>query len=317
MRMSERRVASSWARARPSWLALAVLAGALMSVTGCGCAPAFVAQRPYPAPDGARLLAEIRKRQSAVRGIDLETRSTSWLGGERTRASVLMLADRAGRLRFEVEVPLSGTVATLVTDGGTFTLLDLQAHVVKTGPACPSNVGSLIPVPLRPPEIAAILLGDVPLSAEARVVGLGWDGKAAADVLEIDNGRSTSALVERLWVSLRPASGQSGGDPGGRWDIVGVEAAASGPGSQTTGNGKDARWRVAFEKLVVDGGFTHPEVIRFAEPGRSFDDGVEIVVKSRSTNPAFRPQAFVLQPPDGYPVTHAPCPSGPLPAPGK
>ena len=36
--------------------------------------------------------------QQAVRAVDLDTRTTSWLGGERTRATVLMLVDRPGRL---------------------------------------------------------------------------------------------------------------------------------------------------------------------------------------------------------------------------
>jgi hypothetical protein len=255
-----------------------------------------VAQRPYPAPDPAALLAQLRQRQAAVRVVDLETRTTSWLGGDRKRASVLMLVDRAGRLRFEVEVPLQGTVASLVTDGTSFTLLDLQAHLVKQGPACPANVGSLIPVPLHPREIAAVLLGDAPLSPEARVVGLTWDGKAAADVLEIDNGQGTSALGSRLWVSLRP--GKQG--PSGRWEVVGLEAAPAG--------GKAGeRWRVAFEKLASDGGFSHPDLVRVAEPGRSFDDGLEVVVKNRRVNPSFPGQAFTLTVPEGYPVTNVPC----------
>jgi hypothetical protein len=273
--------------------------GILIALCAAGlsaCAPAFVAQRPYPTPEPGALLAQLRQRQSAVRIVDLETRTTSWLGGDRNRASVLMLVDRAGRLRFEVEVPLQGTVATLVTDGNSFTLLDLQAHVVKRGPACPANVGSLIPVPLHPREIAAVLLGDAPLSAEARAVGLTWDGKAAADVLEIDNGPGSSALGQRLWVSLRP--GKPG--PSGRWDVVALEAAPAGgkPGE---------RWRVSFEKLVSDGGFSHPDVIRVAEPGRSFDDGVEVVVKSRRVNPSLLALVFTLAVPDGYPVTNVPC----------
>ena len=45
----------------------------------------------------------------------------------------------------------------------------------------------------------------------------------------------------------------------------------------------------------------------FAEPGRDFDDGVEIVVKDRKLNPSFRPQAFTLAPPDGYQVQTVPC----------
>jgi hypothetical protein len=187
-------------------------------------------------------------------------------------------------------------VASLVTDGTSFTLLDLQAHLVKQGPACPANVGSLIPVPLHPKEIAAVLLGDAPLTAEARAVGLTWDGKAAAEVLEIDNGQGSSALGSRLWVSLRP--GKQGATA--RWEVVGLEA-------QPAGGKTGERWRVAFDKLASEGGFTHPELIRVAEPGRSFDEGLEVVVKNRRLNPSFPAQAFTLTVPEGYPVTDVPC----------
>ncbi len=254
------------------------------------CAPAFVATRPYPAPDGAVVLQQLRQRQAAVRGMDLDTRTTSWLGGQRTRATVLMLIDRVGRLRFEAEVALQGTVATLITDGKDFALVDFQSQLAKVGGACPSNVASLIPVPLYPAEIAAILLGDLPLGPEARVQSITWDGKAAADVVEIDN-RGAGVLAARLWLQVRP-------EKSGRFELLGVEGSTSG--------GK--RWRVSFEKSEEIAGFRHPGLIRFAEPGGTFDDGVEVVVKARVLNPAFREQAFVPKPPAGLPVEVARCP---------
>jgi hypothetical protein len=273
---------------------------ALVAIAGACCTPSFVAQRPYPAPDPQALLRELRQRQEVVKGIDVETRAESWLGGQRTKATVLMLVERGGRLRFEAEVALQGAVATLVTDGPNFALLDLQEHVFKQGPACPDNVASLIPVPLAPAEIAAILLGDAPLGPDARVVGLAWDGKRAADVLEIENAGAGSALTRRLWVSVKP------GAAGGPWQVVALEAAPPGGDGRT-------RWQVSYEDLKPAGGtdatarYSFPGTIRFAEPGKSFDDGVEIVVKDRKLNPSFRPQAFKLTPPDGYPVQTVPC----------
>jgi hypothetical protein len=277
-----------------------LVALAAVASLGACCTPAFVAQRPYPAPDAQVLLRELRQRQQVVRGADLETRAESWLGGQRTKATVLMLVERGGRLRFEAEVALQGAVASLVTDGGNFAFLDLQQQVFKQGPACPDNVASLIPVPLQPAEIAAILLGDAPLGPDARVVGLEWDGKRAADVLVIDNARAGSAVTSGLWVAFKP------GKPGAPWDIVGVEASSAGADPKH-------RWRVAYDDLKTPGGadpagrYSFPDTIRFAEPGRDFDDGVEIVVKDRKLNPSFRPQAFQLSPPEGYQVQTVPC----------
>jgi hypothetical protein len=273
------------------------LAGSLVVSLGCiGCAPAFVAQRPYPAPTAEALLAQLRARQQAVRSADLDTRTTSYLGGERARATVLMLVDRPGRLRFDVEVSLRGAVANLATDGKAFAMVDLEGRVFRQGPACPENLGLLVPVPLRPAEVAAILLGDAPLGVEARPVKLDWDGKSRTDVLEIENPGGGRTLAERVWVSLRRTT------EGNRWDVVGVEARPM-PGR--------GRWRVAYEDLRLEGGWGQPGLIRFAEPGRAFEDGVEIVVKNRVLNPPLRAEAFTIPPPEGFTVMNHPCSESP------
>jgi hypothetical protein len=258
-------------------------------VTSTACTPAFVATRPYPAPDATALLGALRARQAAVHGAELETRTTSWLQGQRTRATVYMLVDRIGRLRFEAEVALQGTVATLITDGQTFSLADFQNHVGKRGPACPENVASLIPVPLMPAQIAAVLLGDLPLSPAARVVKVTWDGKAAADVAELED-RDARGAVTHLFATVRPA--------GAGLEILALEGETP---------GQSARWRVAFDELKDEGGQKLPQLIRFAEPGRTFEDGVEIKVKERKLNPTFRPVAFTPVPPEGFPVETMSC----------
>jgi hypothetical protein len=67
-------------------------------VVGCATAP-----KPRPpgqaAPAPAELVQALQPRQQALRTLEIETRTTSWLSGDRVRATVLMLVDRAGRLR--------------------------------------------------------------------------------------------------------------------------------------------------------------------------------------------------------------------------
>ena len=257
------------------------------------CATATTgAPRSYPAPAAEALLSALRARQRAVHSVDLDTRTTSWLGGQRTRGTVVMLAARDGRLRFEAEVSLQGAVATLVTHDAEFALLDLQQHVFKHGPACAENVAALVPVPLVPAEAAAVLLGDALVAPEAQIVGPDWDGGAGAEVLTVDNG--AQAFTRQLRVKLR----RSGGGADARWDVIGLEGERGGGGKP---------WRVAFEDLQVEGGLSFPGVIRFAEPGKSFDDGLEIKVKNRRVNPTLKPQAFTLAPPESYPVELVPC----------
>lgn len=274
----------TWARA---FLGLVAITS-WWSVTACKTP--VVATRPHAAPQPEAVLAFLKQRHAAIFGMDLETKTTSWINGERTRATVYMLVDRAGRLRFEAEVALQGTVATLVTDGKSFALTDFQAHFAKVGAACPSNIAALIPVPLLPAEIAPILLGDAPVGPGAIVRGITWDGVQAADIVEIEQPRAGQA-VARFAIGIRP-------EPDGRFRIVSVQ------GDAPSGRG---RWQVAFEDFENAAGFALPETIRFAEPGRSFDDGVEIKVKSRKLNPTFREAAFATVPPEGFPVETAGC----------
>ena len=159
------------------------LAAAMAAVILCGCPPKPPAVRPYPPPTAAELAATLAAHQAAVRSMNARVRATSWLGGDRVRATVLMLVTRAGQLRFEAEVSLQGTVATLATDGVRFALLDVHKNELRQGPACPANVASLIRIPLAPAEVAAILLGDLaldPIPSEAGAVS--WDPTRGADV---------------------------------------------------------------------------------------------------------------------------------------
>jgi hypothetical protein len=270
----------------------------LVALLLAACAHGAAGPRPadHPAPEAQVLLDALRARHQVLRTTEVETRTTSWLGKDRVRATVLMLVDRAGRLRFEAEVPVQGAVASLTVRGSEFNFLDLQQHVFRRGPACPANVALLIPIPLSPEEIAAILLGDAPLGEGARAGEVLWDGERRADVLVID--RAATGAAGRLWVTFRAS--------GDRRDIVAVSG-ESPPGAAR-------RWQVSYEDLAPAGslGVTVPNLIRFAEPGRSFDDGVEIKVKERiGVDRPLRDESFVLTAPPGYPVETLSCPRRP------
>jgi hypothetical protein len=67
-------------------LALAGLAG-----LGAGCVHAPPVTRPYAAPTADELGALLAARAATVRSLNARAKATSWLGGERERATVLML----------------------------------------------------------------------------------------------------------------------------------------------------------------------------------------------------------------------------------
>jgi outer membrane biogenesis lipoprotein LolB len=252
-----------------------------------GCAGTSKATRSYPAPTADELLQAVRDRQAKVHSMNVETRATSWLGGERVRGTVQMLVERGGQLRFEAEVALQGTVALLTVDHGQFAFIDYQKHLFRKGGACPSNVAELVRIPLAPAEVAAILLGDVPLPPDGKA-RVDWDTGRAADVVSVEMQAGT-----RVWLGLHRPNPQLAA-----WDVVFLEGQDS---------GRPQRWRVSYEDFERRPGVALPRLIRFAEPGQSFDDGVEIKIRERTLNPGFPPGAFTLEPPPGYRVVEAHC----------
>lgn len=259
-----------------------------LAMLAAGCAGSAQMVRAYPAPSAEELLQAVRARQAAVRGINVETRATSWLGGERVRGTVQMLVERGGRLRFEAEVSLQGTVAALTVDGGRFAFVDHQKHLFRKGPACPANVAAMIRIPLEPAEVAAILLGDIPLPDGDKATAVDWDSSRGADVLAVE-----SRMGAKLLLGLRRPNAQVPA-----WDVVFVEGLDAGA--------RD-RWRVSYEDFERVSGVALPRLVRFAEPGKSFDDGVEIKIRERALNPEFPAGAFALEPPSGYRVELAAC----------
>lgn len=306
------------APAAPATLALLSL-----GVFLAGCPRHLPVARPYPAPTAATLRELVTAQQRAVVSMNARARATSWIGGERVRATVLMLVERAGRLRFEAEVSLQGTVAVLATDGHRFAFLDTQKNQLQQGAACPNNVASLIRIPLAPEDVAAILLGDVRLPAPARAPDDGtaasptatvsgaddrvdWDADQGADVLSVRHGDG------RLRVLFQRAGDNNAGVSDRETRVIG--ATALGPDGRPL-------WRAAFEDFtpVATGGggaprVALPRIIRFAEGDDPFDGGVEVKIKERTLDEPLAPEAFTVTTPAGATIFEMPCPPARSPA---
>jgi hypothetical protein len=249
-----------------------------------GCLHAAPVARPYATPTADELARLLAARSTTVRSMNARARATSWLGGDRVRATVLMLVERDGHLRFEAEVSLQGTVATLATDGARFSFLDVRKNELSRGPACPANVASLVRIPLAPADVAAIVLGDVRRPPDAVVTPtVAWDAARGADVLEL------VAPAETLHVFFARR--------GAAVDVVGVEALVGGK----------RLWRTAYEDFDGAGPTRTPKTIRFAEGATSYDDGVEIKLKDREVNAIPSPDAFTLSPAPGVAVKDVGC----------
>ncbi len=197
--------------------------GLVFSLLLIGCAPPIA--RPYAPPSASELIASIRARASALKTLRAQSKIDHMGdGGERVKVKVAMLLERPGKLRFEAESPLGGAVATVVTDGQRFSLLDVRQNRFFTGPALACNVARFTRVALAPSEVVEAMMGGAPLYLPAdeadlaRVASVSWDGSAGGrEVLEIklsNGGREIVKLsaANRVWdvvfVELRDAAGK-------------------------------------------------------------------------------------------------------------
>jgi len=260
---------------------------AVVLVAACCAHAQPMATRPYPAPSADALISALSAQQAAVRGMNARVRATSWLGGERVRATVNMLVERDGHLRFEAEISLQGTVAVLATDGTAFSLYDAHKNELSRGPACPANVASMIRIPLGPADVAAVLLGDgrTPGPIDPATASVGWDVRRGADVLAIlaREGGTLQFLFH--------------GDGAAR-TLVAIDR---------IGTNGAPMWRTAYEDHEAVGAVRLPGIIRFAEQNSSFDDGVEIKFKDRSINATPPADAFTIPPPAGATIVEVGC----------
>jgi len=250
-----------------------------------GCHPQHPSARPGPPPDPSELLEALRAQQQRVPTLDARVRATSWLSGERLRATVTLLAARDGRLRFEAEVSLQGTVAILTTHDGQFASLDLQKSLLQRGPACPGNVATLMKIPLAPEEVGAILMGDVALPAPSSHTEsvVSWDDVHGLDQLHTNGASRGSTLV----LSFEPNAGHR------------LRAAEAHDAAGKT------LWRTSYEEFEsvapADGRGTLslPSLVKFAEGTQSFDNGVDVKFKERRGGYALADDAFLLRAPPG------------------
>ena len=286
-----RALAGVWGQGRGNGRIGSLLATLVLPLFLAACPRHGRIERVYPPPAPAELRQMLAARQAAVTSINGSARATSWLGGDRIRATVLVLAERAGRLRLEAEVSLQGTVAILATDGRRFALLDVRKNELRRGPACPANIASLIRIPLSPAEVTAIFLGDAKLpDGDPANDSVDWDGDSGTDVLVVPGATGQLRYHFRHRDTGPPL-------------LVGVTSVDA---------AQKPIWRVAFEEFVDvpsrRGAVSLPQMIHYAEGSSSYDDGVEIKFKDRTANDPITADAFTLTPPPGTSTVEVGCP---------
>jgi outer membrane lipoprotein-sorting protein len=246
------------------------------------CAPPAV-ERPYPPPTPAELLDALRDRARRLTSLRAEAKVDHLgEGGERVRLSMAMLLERGGKLRLEANSPLGGALATLVSDGKQFALLDVRQNRFQVGPALPCNVARLIRIELPPDDVVAVLMGGAPLEGDP--LESSWDrehgGRERLRLRTPDGGQETLELDGRNRV----------------WDVLKGERRL--PGGEVL-------WRLEHESFRDHGGARLPERTQVEEPRI----GSDARIRFRSVAPNVTPPegAFHLDPPAGLVPERVDC----------
>ncbi len=243
------------------------LVATLLLTIACRMPPAA---RPYPAPTASAIYDALTRRAAALDTLRIEARADQMgPGAERLKVHVNVLLARGARLRVEAENPLGGPLATLVTDGDQFALLDARANRFLVGEARACNVARMLGVALAPAEIIATLAGGAPLDGQAR--DLRWDpADGGHEILTLAMADGGSELIV-----LTPKS----------WDIVAAE--------RHDGKGALA-WHLTHDDFEGEGAARVPRHTEIEQPPRKSD--LRLRYRSVSAGDAVAAEAFHLSP---------------------
>jgi outer membrane lipoprotein-sorting protein len=176
-----------------------VAALALLVLRGSSC---LNVKRPYKAPTAKEVIAALRVRSARVRTMRGETRMNHRTDQGKVKATVRMMASQGGRLRFDAVSPFDTPLATLVTSGGRFALVDAQKNRHYHGPASPCNIARLLRVAMQPDDMLTVLGGSTPI-IEHKSASVAWDDRAFEEVLTLKGSQLTQTVrldgTDRRW----------------------------------------------------------------------------------------------------------------------
>lgn len=121
-----------------------------------GCAGVARPREPYT--DATAALRAQSAPRARLQSLRAEARVDQRGAKGRVRGTVLMMVERAGRLRFDAMTQF-GPVAILTADRERFAFTDLREHRYLSGATCPRNIARLVGIPMTVEQVTAMLLG--------------------------------------------------------------------------------------------------------------------------------------------------------------
>lgn len=254
---------------------------AIVSLTFLRAGSCARIERPYPPPKASQVVSALLARGQRVTTLRGETRMSHASEQGKVKGTVRLMAAAGGKLRFDLASPFDTPLATLITDGQSFSLVDAQKGRHYHGPASPCNVGRMLQLVLSADDVRTILGGSTPVISHDKAT-LTWDARDGAEVLTLQGTGMTQTI--RL----------DGNDRS--WDLL--QAEIKGP------DGKILLWLEAsgWHKL---GGLRMPRTLHIKQPRH----GAELWVTYRKTeiNLELPAAAFILQEAQGLPSQRVTC----------
>ncbi|MCA9668223.1 MAG: DUF4292 domain-containing protein [Myxococcales bacterium] len=261
------------------------MALAVVALVGLRAGSCLRVDRPYKPLSAKQLVAALSARANAVRSVRAETRMAHQTNQGKVKATVRLMAERGGKLRFDAVSPFDTPLSTLVANGSDFALVDAKSNRHYYGPASPCNLARLLRVRLRPDDVLTLLGGFTPMIAHERAE-LRWDERAGAEVLTLHG--SNRKQVIRLQGSS--ANGRV------RWDLLSSEISDAAGMVLLRITAKDHH---TVKSLRV------PRVISVEQP--VYKTSLDVAFKKHEINLALPEVAFKLPSAGGMPSQRVDC----------
>ena len=157
-----------------------------------GCPKAQVVAGP--GPDAAALFAQAQAAHRIPETLSCDGKAFVEAPENGGRYALHLSVRRPGSIRIEALTPLGDPAAVMVADQGRFALLDLRHNIFYRGPATPRNLSRLLPAPLTPDELVAILTGQIPALRDAAPQSARREGDGSLLVL------AAPGTVQQVWL---------------------------------------------------------------------------------------------------------------------
>ena len=250
-----------------------VLALALLA---CGC-PGHP-NNPAPNETPEDLVAKLAQKRAELTSFTTNSTMDYWLGNQRMKGDVLVMAKPGAFVRFAALSPAGGsTLLEMACNGKDFTLVDYQNNCVISGPCDAASIAQFFHIALAPDDFFHLALGTPPVVDNATGT-LTWDASHGHEKLVLKSAAGT----QKLTLDLKD----------NHLDVIDSEL--------DDAEGKVV-WSVANTDFTVVNGHRVPGKTRFKSPDQKEDLLVEWG-DERQLNVDLPQEKFALAAPEGLPM---------------